>query len=292
MLATRLYIVYRLIRSYLSIVFHTGIAPRFWWYRRQGRHDEIERITARIIRDWSHHLFESFGCRVEIEGAELVPLQGPLVVMCNHQSMYDIPLLMGYLGRAPGFVAKQELFRIPALSYWMRAIGSVSLDRKDPRAGRELFDQLGARIRREGRCYVLFPEGTRTRDPLGRIGPFRQGAVRLATEHDIPILPLSIDGTRLLNGSEALHRSRPGDRVIRVRVAPLMAPVGASSLARKRLMEDLREIIVSNWERIRVDWSPAAQAAADAPRIGAARDAEVSEALAEPGRAARGQTSP
>ena len=292
MLGTRLYIIYRLIRSYLSIVLRSLIAPKFWWYRRQGRHEEIARITEHIIRDWSHSLFASLGCRVEVEGAELVPRQGPLVVMCNHQSLYDIPLLMGYLGRPAGFVAKQELFRIPALSFWMRTIGSVSLDRKDPLAGRDLFNRLGKQIHQEGYCYVVFPEGTRSRDPQGRIGPFRQGAVRLATEHDIPILPLSIDGTRLLNRVEDMRSSRRGERVIRIHVAPPIAPVGDSSLARKQLMATVREIIVSNWERIRVEWAPVPPTDTEMARGRSPRGADHAETLpAEPGRAARDQTS-
>ncbi|WP_052343865.1 1-acylglycerol-3-phosphate O-acyltransferase [Kallotenue papyrolyticum] len=137
--------------------------------------------------------------RATYSGVEHIPLQGAVLLACNHLSNLD-PLLLGAIcPRRINFLAKIELFRIPLFSQLIRAYGAIPLQRSasDPEALR-----LAEQVLEHGEVLALFPEGTRSRD--GRLKPFRFGAVRLALKHDVPLLPVAISGT-----DQAM---RPGQR--------------------------------------------------------------------------------
>ncbi|MCZ6532393.1 MAG: lysophospholipid acyltransferase family protein [SAR324 cluster bacterium] len=252
-----------LVYEIIYIIYSTKFRFRFWWYRRQGREDEVEAIISDFVGKWGKRTMAKLSCDVEISGTEHLPAEGPVIIMTNHQSLYDIPLYLSYFGRVMGFVAKQELFRIPGWGYWMKEIRCVSIDRADARSTMQIYQTLGEDLKRNGRGFIVFPEGTRTRDPGGTIGPFRPGALRLATMHGIPILPVSIDGTRFLSKGGPLCRTWRGGRMVRVKIAPLIHPQARSSLERQKLLEQVRGTIVSNFESIKLEWPyrPVEQAA-------------------------------
>lgn len=251
---SRVQLILIVILTYLEIVLNV---PLGLWYRWRQRHGDSAAADAAIFRRsrrWAQSLFRRMNVQVEVEGLEHVPAEGPLVVMTNHQSMWDIPLLMGYLGRMVGFVAKRELFRLPAFAFWMRLIHSVPLDRGNPRAGARMMDALAADMKQHGYAVVVFPEGTRSRHPDGELGPFRRGSLRLATTNDLPILPVSIEGTRFLSNMQALARTWRGGRVVRLRVSPPVLVSHQSSLQAKAFAETLRATIEDNRNAIRLNW--------------------------------------
>ncbi len=222
--------------------------------QKSGREEEALEMVGMIAGIFFRGIFRKLNCPVLVEGREHIPLEQPFVLMVNHQSKYDIPLLGGFLGKPLGFVAKKELFRIPILSFWMREIGCIPLDRKDISGGVSTISRLGSRMKEENRGFIIFPEGTRTRDPDGAIQGFRQGSLRLAVENGIPVLPVTIDGTRLLDCTESLWKSRAGGRYVRIRIEPPRALEENNAPARRRFMENLREVIVSNHKAIHVKW--------------------------------------
>lgn len=238
----------------LGILYHSTIRVRFWWYRRSGRDAEVEATVNRMVQEWAERVISRIGCRVEIEGRENIPATGPVVIMTNHQSMYDILILLCKIREATGFVTKRELFRLPGFSFWMRQIHCVSLDRSDPRSALALYDQLGRWMEERGAGFVIFPEGTRTRDPDGAMGPFREGSLRLATARGLPILPISIDGTRFLSMREPIYDTRHGGRLVRIKIAPLVQAKARSGRERRALMTKIHEIIRTNLETIKVRW--------------------------------------
>jgi 1-acyl-sn-glycerol-3-phosphate acyltransferase len=230
-------------------------APWLWWLRRRGRAAEADALVERMAQHWSRRVFRMFRCEVRVEGLEHLPRTGPVIVAANHQSMFDIPVCMGYLGRMLGFVAKKELFRIPGLSYWMRQLHCAKIDRQDIAGGGKLLETLSRQIHDRGFCMIIFPEGTRSRRPDAEIGPFKRGSLRLAQAQGIPVVPLSIDGTRFLVSPAHLRATRAGGRVVRLKLAPARVPkAGASAPENKRFMDELRETIVSNRAAIRVHW--------------------------------------
>ena len=137
------------------------------------------------------------GTRYRFEKPGDLPDKGPLIIVANHQSMYDIPPIIWHL-RAyhPKFVSKKELGKgIPSVSFNLRHGGSVLIDRKDRRQALKAIAGLGAYIERTGRSAVIFPEGTRSRD--GNPKPFRMIGLKALMENapSAYILPVSINNS-------------------------------------------------------------------------------------------------
>jgi 1-acyl-sn-glycerol-3-phosphate acyltransferase len=141
----------------------------------------------------SHSLLALFGAvwlRLHTEGREHVPQQGPLLVVANHCSYLDPPLLGIGVVRPVRFLAQQGLARVPLLGWWMRKVGVRLIDRNAPSKDvlRWLSDALVA-----GNCVAMFPEGTRSAD--GLVGPFRNGVEFLVRRTGAPVLPMGIEGS-------------------------------------------------------------------------------------------------
>jgi len=238
----------------LYMLYHTKVSFRLARMRRQGQDAEAEALIDRMVTDWAVSVFQNLRCRLEVQGLEHVPRGEAFIVYSNHQSKYDIPALLAALRMAIGFVAKRELFWIPGLRFWMRQINCLSLDRQDIAGGVEALAGLAADLRRRHKGFIIFPEGTRTRDPERRVQPFRRGSIRLASEQDLPVLPVTIDGTRLLDLHDSMAATRAGGRVVRIRIEPVRRVTDTSAPARKRFMDDLQETLRSNWDAIHVEW--------------------------------------
>ncbi len=146
----------------------------------------------------SRTIMFSVGARVETRGKENLPPPGSKTCfVANHQSMLDIPAIIGHAGVWAGFIAKKELDSVPFLSSWIRAMHCVYIDRKSPRSSIDAIFK-GVDHIRNGIPMVIFPEGTRSR--TGKLGEFKHGSLKLATRAKALVVPITIDGTR--NGLE------------------------------------------------------------------------------------------
>lgn len=131
-----------------------------------------------------------------------LPITGPFILAPNHYSEID-PLVMGagvwHLGRLPRFMAKASLFKVPVLSWLLRASGQIPVEREGSARGGSggPIGAAGELLRREA-GVIVYPEGTLTRDP--DLWPMRGkgGAVRLALETGIPLIPAAHWGTQKL----------------------------------------------------------------------------------------------
>ncbi len=154
-------------------------------------------LAALIIPLWSCMV------RYRFTPDSKLPQSGPFILSPNHYSEID-PIVMGVvvwrLGRVPRFMAKGSLFKIPVVSWFLRASGQIPVDRVGtPRAG-STANPLGAAnqlIERQA-GVIVYPEGTLTRDP--GLWPMRgkSGAVRLALESGMPLIPAAHWGTQRL----------------------------------------------------------------------------------------------
>lgn len=145
-------------------------------------------------------------------GQELVPRQGPLVVVANHGSHLDPPLLGHALGRPVAFMAKAELFAVPLLGPLIRACGAYPVRRGA--SDREAIRTATARLQ-EGWATGVFLDGTRQAD--GRVNQPLPGAALLAARSDAPLLPVAI-----LNSHRALGTNQTWPRLV-----PLQLRIGA-----------------------------------------------------------------
>ncbi|NEQ44561.1 MAG: 1-acyl-sn-glycerol-3-phosphate acyltransferase [Leptolyngbya sp. SIOISBB] len=156
--------------------------------------------------------------RGRVEGAQHVPKQGPLLVVANHASDFDPPLLSNCVRRPVSFMAKEELFNVPVLAPAIRLYGAYPVKRgsADRSAIREALKQL-----EQGWAVGVFLQGTRTLD--GRIPNPKLGAALIAAKAQAPLLPVSLWGTqRILPNDSKLPRSQP----LTVRIGkPIPPPV-------------------------------------------------------------------
>ncbi|MBD8024437.1 lysophospholipid acyltransferase family protein [Microbacterium gallinarum] len=132
--------------------------------------------------------------KLEIHGAEKLPREGAYVLAPNHYSEADplaVALAVWKAGRAPRFMAKESLFRVPVLGSVLRATGMVPVARASSAASARQTLETSETLVRLGRGVIVYPEGTLTREP--DLWPMRgkTGAVRLALADDIPVIPMA-----------------------------------------------------------------------------------------------------
>lgn len=201
--------------------------------------DAVKDVALR----WAHTLCARSGVRVHARGLDHAKWNRALVVAANHQSLFDIPVILAATGRPLGFLTKRELFSIPAFGKAIQRLGCVSIDRGDPSSARESIRIAAQRVR-NGASLVVFPEGTRSAN--GELLPFKKGPFYLIQAAQVPALPMAIIGTtHVLKKNGVLVR--PAD--VEVRVGEPLYCEGSSAQARETLCRQVREAIGSLMER-------------------------------------------
>lgn len=179
--------------------------------------------------------------RYKIEQSEYLPKSGAVVVSPNHYSEID-PLVIGVaiwkLGRTPRYLAKASLFKIPVLGWLLRKSDQIPVDRHSPRNGTDPLQAANQLVEKQ-LLVVVYPEGTLTRDP--DMWPMRgkSGAVRLALEADVPLIPVAHWGTQKILPRYGKKISLFPRKDVRVRFGPPVdlaafrgKPLDAASLAK------------------------------------------------------------
>ena len=161
--------------------------------------------------------------RGRIYGAKKVPMEGPLIIVANHASNFDPPLLSNCMRRPVSFMAKESLFRVPVLAPAIRAYGAYPVKRgsADRSAIREALKQL-----EQGWAVGIFLQGVRT--PDGRISSPKLGAALIAAKAQVPLLPVCLWGTeKILPKGAAVPKPAP----VTVRIGELIPPPTAKDKA-------------------------------------------------------------
>ncbi len=188
-------------------------------------------------RTWARTILAVARVRVRITGLSHIDPNRSYIYMANHQSNFDIPVLLGYLKVQFRWLAKAELFDIPIFGRGMQGCGYISIDRSDRRSALESIRQAAATIR-NGVSVLIFPEGTRS--PDGHIQPFKKGGFFLARKAGVPIVPVIIRGTWPIMPRSGLKIS-PGNVTVEVR-----QPIETADYKGKdkdKLIEDVRRVI-------------------------------------------------
>ncbi len=129
------------------------------------------------------------GADITYIGKENVPRDQAVVYVGNHNSYFDILLTYSQCPGLTGYVAKSEMLRYPLLRDWMKRLYCVFLDRTDLRAGMQMILTCIDYIK-QGISICIFPEGTRSRD--GKMQPFHEGSLKMASKTGCPIIPMAI----------------------------------------------------------------------------------------------------
>lgn len=157
-------------------------------------------------RTWSRWILATTGVRVDVSGLDQLDPRGTYVFVANHQSIYDIPILFWSLPHQLRIIAKESLGKVPVIGWHLRRTGHMLVDRSRP--DRSKIFGWASRLTTNGLSLILFPEGTRSRD--GHVGKFKGGTFYLALEAGLPVVPLSIVGSRhiMLKGRLATYPGR------------------------------------------------------------------------------------
>ena len=169
-----------------------------------GVFDRSGNQSHKVASLWSRLICRWNGIRVKITGAENVLTDQPQIFIANHQGYYDIFALTGYLVVQLRWVSKASLFRVPFLGWAMSAAGYIPVKRNNRKQSYQAFLNTLEAIK-AGSSIVVFPEGTRSDD--GIIGDFKKGSQLLAQRAGIPMVPVTIIGTRniIRKGSMIIH---------------------------------------------------------------------------------------
>ncbi|MBQ5936696.1 MAG: 1-acyl-sn-glycerol-3-phosphate acyltransferase [Bacteroidaceae bacterium] len=179
---------------------------------------------------------------VKVEGRELLDKKQSYVFVANHQGPYDIFLIYGFLGRSFRWMMKKSLRNMPLVGKACESAGHIFVDKSGPKAIHKTYEQ-GRKVLQNGVSLVVFPEGARTF--TGHMGKFRRGAFGLADELQLPVVPITIDGS-----FDVLPRQKGINFVTwhRLRLV-IHAPIEPSSQG----PEDIQRILEQSYETIMRD---------------------------------------
>lgn len=133
------------------------------------------------------------GIGLDVYGIEKVDRKSSYVFMANHMSIIDGPLLFMLIPHPVRVLLKKEAFKIPIISQAMREVGFIPVDRKGLKGGKQSIDKASRLMREKGYSFLIFPEGTRSRNGLLQV--FKRGGFFMAINSQVPIIPISIKGT-------------------------------------------------------------------------------------------------
>jgi len=177
------------------------------------------------------------GVKSEITGTELLNPNERYLFISNHQSYYDIPVLIDSIPNDIRFVYKKSLTWIPFFGWFLYLTGYIPINRKEARSALKSLHKA-AKSLVNGRCIAIFPEGTRSND--GNIHDFKKGMFIIAKEAKQKIVPVTISGTRKILPKKSL-RIRPG----KVKVT-ISTPLDYKE--DKNFLEEIRTIIINNFQ--------------------------------------------
>jgi 1-acyl-sn-glycerol-3-phosphate acyltransferase len=211
----------------------------------------LGRVDARVcdqrLDRWSKGLLRAARVNVLTVGREHITPGESYVIMSNHQSHFDVPVIFQALGIPVRMVAKKELFRIPIMGPAMRYSGFVEVDRARRTRAMRSLTAARDRLQQDRTSVWIAPEGTRS--TTGELGRFKRGGFQLAIDAGLRILPVIVEGSCRIHraGDRRVHK----DQTVHVTVRP---PIDAPTYGRARseaLIEAVRVTISEGLERLR-----------------------------------------
>lgn len=158
-----------------------------------GLFDGSGRFAHRCAQLWARCIMWTSGVRIHLAGAPLPPPEQSCVFVANHSSFYDTPIVFTALPRQLRIMAKAALVLVPFIGWHLRRSGHVLVNRRNP--GAAIFKRM-QRMAASGASLIVFPEGSRTID--GQVHKFKAGMFMLAIENKLPVVPISISGSRVV----------------------------------------------------------------------------------------------
>ena len=197
-----------LVLGYLFF-FVVFTCPYYFIYKRwdkNGLSKKRYKSAAKKVHNAFGICLSMAGAQITIDGISNIPKDQAVLYVGNHSSYFDILALFHSIPGGAGFVAKDDMAKIPLLNKWMTFINCLFINRKDVGQGMATIKQA-AQYLKDGYSMVIFPEGTRSQDPEPH--EFKEGSLRIASLAKAPIIPVAISGTADLLENNPGFRARP-----------------------------------------------------------------------------------
>ena len=197
-------------------------------------------VMARI---WAKGILLCMGFHYTVERDEELEEHKSYMLVANHTSMIDIMLMLALVRNPFVFVGKKELTKIPLFGFFYKRT-CILVDRKSPKSRMEVYQRAQKRLN-QGLSICIFPEGGVPEDESVVLDEFKDGAFRLALEHQIPIVPITFaDNKKRL--SYTFFSGSPG--LLRSKIHSFIPTEGKNLDSKKELKETTRAIILNQLE--------------------------------------------
>ncbi|WP_406615272.1 lysophospholipid acyltransferase family protein [Mycoplasmopsis hyopharyngis] len=207
-----------------------------------------------LLLKYSKKLIKWFNIKLNVEGYENLPNNGPVLLIPNHKSNIDAILVLAALeskrksegipNKMPCFLAKSELQKSKTTKNVLSLLDTIYIDRNNIRASLASLNEFGKFIKDYQRFGVIFPEGARIYED--GLGEFKPGAFKVALKEYLPIIPVAITDTR-----DALNKKRSKKLPITVKFLPQIKPNNFLSMDTKFLAEKVKGLIANELENLK-----------------------------------------
>lgn len=222
----------------------------------------LPRVVHWFARMWGKSLALISGIRVHVKNREKIFKEGPVIIVANHQSMFDIPVFYSFLDTEFRWMAKASLFKIPFVGWGMHGAGYIPVERGDRKKAMESLFKAAERIQ-AGASVIIFPEGTRSPDPEQGMLPFKKGGFVLAKKAEVHIQPVTIWGAYHIMPPKQkgvfVQRIFPGP--VHVEVHEQIAPEKYRDMSHDELMDLVRNVLEGPMERMKGERSGGSKSA-------------------------------
>lgn len=208
--------------------------------RKKGKFQEAENKINEYVKGWASHVLNKVGAKIDINGKENIK-EETCVYVVNHQGFLDIPVLISALDKSVGFIAKKEILKFKMMSYWMKQIHCIFMDRDNIRESMKAINE-GVDNLKNGCSMIIFPEGTRSK--CSKVGEFKKGSMKLALKAKVPIIPVAINGTYKLREGNKMGAIKSGNVTVTI-----CDPIYTEHLSKEEqtnLAEHIKSIIENN----------------------------------------------
>ncbi|MFT5238913.1 MAG: 1-acyl-sn-glycerol-3-phosphate acyltransferase [Flavobacteriaceae bacterium] len=207
----------------------------------------------KMARIWAKFILFGMGFYYKIERAQVLEYDKSYMIVANHSSMVDIMLMLVVIKNPFVFVGKKELGKIPLFGFFYKRT-CILVDRGCSKSRLEVFNQAQKRISR-GLSVCIFPEGGVPNDESIVLDTFKDGAFRLALEHQIPIIPITF-GDNKKRFSYTFFSGSPG--IMRTTIHQQIDTYGKTGVDRKAIREEARAVVYSklvDYEKMKLERS-------------------------------------
>ena len=204
----------------------------------------FHKYTDLLVHNWGKFLLFVPGIKIDLRGFEnLKSIENGCVVIVNHQSNFDIPIIFAVIPRTIRFMAKKSLFKIPVFGHALKAVGMIPIDRDRGKDAIKEMDR-SKKYLASGVYFTVFPEGTRSLD--NNIKGFKKGGFVFAIKNQAPILPVVISGS-----FDAMPKQSWLVRPIKVIVEflPAIETTNNRLADRGKLLEETRNTMIEHHTR-------------------------------------------